>query len=478
VISYLTALVLLIVPVATAAQNYSLPDIGDPSREILGAGEESRLGRAIFERLIQTGIVIEDPLLQEYVESVGQQVATHAFSDNAGFVFFMVNDSSINAFAAPGGYIGVNTGLLMASRSESELAGVLAHEVAHVTQRHIARQFEDQTRMRIPMAAAMLAGALLASQGGGDAGAAAITGVMAVDAQRQINFTRRHESEADRVGVDLLVKTDFDPQGLPDFFQRLYEASRVYGTNVPEFLRTHPVESRRIAETRDRIEQIGGGKRRRDPLDYYVAQARARVLSSQSPDRLADQFAEAIRTGSHRDVSGQRYGQALSLMRAGHMDRAREQSARLLDTHPEYLPFLLLAAEIELQAGSTDAAIERYREAESLYPGDFTLALSHGSALIQAGRYRSAMNVLRGQLQNSIVRSTAYAQYARAARGAGMRAESHASMATYYSLRGGLRLAIEQTELALGSADVTPYQRSRLQAQLESLRNRSAEEDA
>lgn len=478
-ISRLLALLMFAVPFGAGSQTFSLPEMGDSSREILGAGQENRLGRAIFENFLNSGIVIEDPILQQYIESVGHQVATNAFSDTGGYVFFLVNDRSINAFALPGGYIGVNTGLLTATRTESELAGVLAHELAHVTQRHIARGIEDQTRLKVPKAAAMLAGILLASQGGADAGAAAVSGMMAADLQHQINFTRRHESEADRVGVDLLVKSGYDPEGLPDFFQRLYEASRSYGTNVPEFLRTHPVETRRISETRDRIAQLGAsGKRRADPLDYHVAQARALVLSTQSHSTLATRFEGAINSGSNRDSAGQRYGMALSQLRAGNMAGARAETDRLLQTHPEYLPFLLLSAEIDLQSGQADLALERYQEAAKLYPGDYTLALSQATALIEVGRYKSAMNLLREQLQPNILRTGAYAMFARAARGAGLISESHASMAEYYALRGDVRQAIEQTELALSAADATPYQRSRLQAQLETLRNRAAEDEA
>jgi predicted Zn-dependent protease len=467
-----TALVFaLALPWATGfAQNFSLPDIGDPSREVLAASEEVRLGLETFQELVRRGMVLEDPFLQDFIDSVGQRIALYAQIDTGSFTFFVVNDPQINAFALPGGYIGVNAGLITASRRESELAGVLAHEAAHVSQRHIARWLEDSKRSRIPMVASLLAAALLASAGG-DAGQAALTGVLAADAQRQINFTRRHEQEADRVGVDLLLRSGYDPYGMPDFFERLAQTTRLYGSNIPELLRTHPVESNRIAETRTRIESLTRTPpRSSDSLAYFLAQARVQALSSRDAESSIDAFRQHLSDGNNRSALGQRYGLALSLQRAAKLDAAAAEANKLLAQEPEMLPFVILAAEIALQDRREKDARSLYQLANSLYPGDYSAAMSYGDALIVMGEPKQAMDMLQPKLNVPPTRTAILALYARAAQAAGRFSESHATMADYYELRGSPTQAIQQLELALRAPDLAPYTRQKLHAQLERLR--------
>lgn len=473
----LIAIILSLGCATSHAQGITLPDIGDPSREVLAASAEAELGREVFRRLLAQGVVLEDPFLQDYIDSVGQRIALHARNDAGSFTFFMVNDRAINAFATPGGYIGVNTGLLTATRTEAELAGVLAHEAAHVSQRHIARWFEDSQRSRIPMAASLLAAALLATASG-EAGQAAIAGVLAADAQRQLNFSRSNEQEADRVGVDFLLRSGFDPYGMPDFFERLAQTTRFYGgANIPEYLRTHPVEANRIAETRSRVESLAKNRSRdRDPLEYYLAQARVQVLGSKSPRELAQQLQQSITEGNNRSALAQRYGLTLSLQRGGDLEAAAKEADQLLAESPETLPFLIASAEIAVQAGRLDTAMSTYQRAASLYPGDYSLTMSHGDALIAIGEPRKAMNLLRPRLDVGPVRSAALALYARAAQAAGLSAESHATMAEYYKLRGSNTLAIQQIELALRAPDIPPYMRQKLTAELQRLRQEVAEE--
>jgi len=471
------ALALSLLSTTGAAQSISLPDIGDPSREVLAASEEARLGMQVFQQLLRQGIVMEDPFLQDYIDSVGQRIALYAENDAGNFTFFVVNNRQVNAFAAPGGYIGVNTGLIAATRSESELAGVLAHEAAHVSQRHIARWLEDSKRSRLPLAASLLAAALLASASG-EAGQAAITGVLAADAQRQINFTRSHEQEADRVGIDFLLRSGYDPYGMPDFFDRLAQATRLYGSNMPELLRTHPVESRRIAETRARIEVLLPKRpQESDHLEYFLAQARIQVLGSRDAQGNAETFRQRMSEGNNRSALAQRYGLALSLQRAGELEAATTEARKLLEERPEGLPFLIAAAEIALQSRRLDEARSYYAKSSSLYPGDYSLAMSYADALIALGEPRQAMALLRPRLNGGPTRTAALALYARAAQSAGLVSDSHATMASYYELRGHSSQAIQQLELALRAADLAPYKRQKLNAQLERLRQEAAERE-
>jgi len=252
---------LLLLPLAAALGSggpllaaTDLPDIGSPANAMLPKSEEARIGRAIMRELRNRGAVVDDPLITEYIEAVGHRLVAHANEGEQSFEFFVVDDPSINAFALPGGFIGVHTGLIEATESESELAGVLAHEIAHVTQRHIARSIYKTSRANIITLATMLGAILvgMAADGGGDATQGAIMGAQGMMVQNRINFTRRNEYEADRVGVATMAAAGFDPQGMPDFFATIGRRAGPFASSVPEFLRTHPVSSNRIAETRAR----------------------------------------------------------------------------------------------------------------------------------------------------------------------------------------------------------------------------------
>jgi predicted Zn-dependent protease len=197
--------------------------------------------------------ILEDPEVSEYIRSVGGKLSSQANEGQQRFNFFVVKDNSINAFALPGGFIGVNSGLVLDTKNESELAGVIAHEVAHVTQRHIARSLAAQSRSSLVSTAAMLAAILVgaAAGGGGDAAMAGVAAAQSLAIQQKISFTRANETEADRVGLGILARSGFDPKGMPDFFETMSRLAGGSEVNIPEMLRTHPVTSTRIAETKE-----------------------------------------------------------------------------------------------------------------------------------------------------------------------------------------------------------------------------------
>jgi predicted Zn-dependent protease len=457
-----------------AAQNIALPEIGDPSREYLGSFEEARIGQEILQQMLRYGYVIEDPLLQQYIDSVGQKLATHAPLDSGRFTFFLVDAGSINAFALPGGYIGVHAGLILANTNESELAGVLAHETAHVTQRHIARQFAAESRMSLPMMAAMLGAALVASQAGGDSGAA-LAGVMAADAQRRINFTRTHESEADRVGTQLMARSGYNPEGMPDFFEKLAQNNRGLGSGVPEFLRTHPVEARRIAETRSRVDQLGKGGIRNRP-EFNLAQARLEAFSASDPKALVKVLQQRLAAGSHSDAIAERYALTIALRRTRQPKLAAEEVSVLLGEQPESLWFMIEAAQIAIDTGNWETASQHLERARSLYPGDYAMVMTYGNALVQTRQPDRAMRLLRPSLKSDPLRSQAHALFARAAFEAGLTTDSYVQMAIFYELRGNLREAVFQAERALEAPDLSPHQRSKIEAQLTRLREAMEEQ--
>jgi predicted Zn-dependent protease len=373
----------------------------------------------------------------------------------------------INAFAMPGGVIGVNMGLLLATDTESELAGVIAHEVSHVTQRHIARALLDQKRGSIVSIASTLAAILLATQT--DASAGAVNGVVAASQaaalQRQINFTRSNEYEADRIGMDVLSRAGFDPTGMASFFEKLARRESTSGDVIPEMLRTHPTGSGRIAEARGRARQLPRVNRV-DSIAYGLAKARARVLSTRrAPDALA--YFELSR-GS--DDPADRYGLALSLNEVGRHDESERLFRELIAENPGVIAFRIGRAETLMASGLDEQAMAVFREANALSPRNTPLVISYARALLEVGRPEQAHAVLLDLLNNTARATPAHIELmARAASAEGDAINAHHYMAEYYVSIGDLRLAIEQLRRALAAPGLNAVQRSRFTARIEEL---------
>ena len=234
---------------ALELEKIELPDMGDSAGSLISPDEEKKLGEAFFRSLHRQIEINQDSEIQQYIQTIGEKLVAHSDTPSYPFHFFVVMENVINAFAGPGGYIGVNSGLILMTESESEFASVMAHEIAHVTQRHLYRAYEESSRLSIPMAVATLGAILLGTQSGA-AGQAAIMAIQAGSVQFQIDFTREHEEEADRVGMQTLSSSTYDPRSMPTFFERLQQSTRYSGQNVPEFLRTHPVTASRISDSR------------------------------------------------------------------------------------------------------------------------------------------------------------------------------------------------------------------------------------
>ena len=292
-----------------AAQDIRLPDMGSPADAVLPKSEEDRIGRAIMAQIRRSGEVVEDPLVTEYINNIGSKIAAHANDGDHTFSFFVVDNRRINAFALPGGFIGVHTGLLQATRNEDELAGVIGHEIAHVTQRHIARAIHANQRQSLISTAIML-GALVAGAAGagGDAVQGGIAVAQGTAAQQRINFTRANEYEADRIGIRALADAGFDPHGMASFFEVMSrQAPADLNMRLPEFLRTHPVTTNRIAEARNRARNLPRVDSE-DSVDYGIARARSRVASFERSEDAVTYFEN--RTSVLRETDAERYGRA------------------------------------------------------------------------------------------------------------------------------------------------------------------------
>jgi predicted Zn-dependent protease len=466
----LALLLSLAVSLPVPAQSIALPDIGDPSQQYLSGSEGHRLGQAALQEIRDHNLVIEDVQLNEYLASVGQTIAAYAQNDGYPFTYFWINGPTINAFAAPGGFIGIYSGLLLTTQNEDELAGVIAHETAHVYQHHIARTFADAQNLSIPVVAAMLAGAVLAAASrspvGSQLGQAAMVGTMGAVAQHQINFTRANEEEADRVGSQLLNQSGFDPNGMANFFARLERLPGGLEAQIPEFLRDHPIPRHRIAETQDRQPRSPAPRLQRDKLAYNLAKVRMQVLTTTNTTDLIRQFETALAKGDYADETAGRYGYALALKQAGRYDEAQQQIDRLRKAKPDNLAFRLEEAEIALAKGDKTQAWRLFNDASRLYPDDYILAMHYGYALSTQGDPHQAMQLLQPFLRRRPSDVSLYATYAQAAQRAGDITTTHATLAEYYYLNGELPQAIEQAQLGLNKSGATPYQQAQLHARL------------
>lgn len=450
------------------ADDIRLPDMGDPAQVAITPDQEHRIGEALLRRLRSQGSILNDPLVNDYITSLGYRLVANSDGQNLDFTFFVVKDSTINAFAAPGGFIGVDTGLMLATNTESELAAVMAHEIAHITQHHLARAFAAASRMKIPLAAAILASILIGSQNA-EAGQAALAATTAGSLQQQINFTRANEQEADTIGMQTLARSGFDPMGMPDFFGELLRDSRYYGRTLPEFLRTHPISENRIADARARAERYPV-RQHVDSMAYQLVLARLRVLLDDHPEQLPQRFAAELETGQYRNREAEEYGYALALARNHDYAAAGTQLKKLLKKDPDRIEYMIALAGIQLDNGKSKAAISTYEDALALYPDSEPLNTAYARALLSVGRNDTAEKVLRRHLQRHSNDPRLYRMLAEAEGKRGDLTSSREAMAEYFYLNGDLGSAIEQLKLALKGGNLDLYQRSRINARLEELK--------
>jgi predicted Zn-dependent protease len=443
-----------------------LPDFGSPADAALSKSREAQIGRSVMLELRNAGVVMDDPLLTEYVTTLGSQIASRANDGEFRFEFFVMKDDEINAAAFPGGFVGINSGLITSSETESELAGVLAHEISHVTQRHLARAAYDNQRMSIVSIAALIAAVVLGASGNasGQAMQGMMMGSQALAAQRSINFTRANESEADRVGMELLSASGFDPNGMASFFDKLgkrYGGSQRY---VPAILQNHPLTTERTAEARSRARTMPAVTHT-DSVNYALTKARIQVLNAATPEAAFYLF-----RGKQDSTSpGDRYGLALAQMRINLNDNAESIFKSLIAEYPSVIAFRIGQAEALQASGAKDAAQRSYKESVKLFPRNIPLTISYAEALIIDGKAAEAHELLLDLLNTVPATPAQLRLIARAANAEGDSANAYFYMSYYYASIGNLPLAIGQVRLALEIPDVHTVDRARFKARLDQL---------
>jgi len=453
--------------VAAAVNSIDLPDMGDSTGTILSPEFERRLGQAFLGQIRKEANIISDPEIETYIQSIGYRLVSQSDNNTQPFTFFIINDSLINAFAAPGGIVGINSGVILSSDTESELAGVMAHEITHVTQKHMARSYEMQQKMSIPMMAAMLGAVLLMTQNP-EAGQAALIAIQGGAAQAQINFTRGNEEEADRIGMQLLSRAEYDPRGMSRFFEKLQKNSRYYG-QAPEFLRTHPITTNRIAEARARSQSIPVDVKYEESKRFPFIQAKLAVYSYRKPRDAVQSFRERLNNERYGNMYlPLRYGYALALMGAGEYDLAAEHLLEMLAEDPENSTYLLAVAELEFRRRNLEEAFRIYQEALEIYPDYRPVILKYAHSLLEARRPEDARDVLKDYGKFNEPDLTYYQYLTQAEAEAGNPIESGLASAEYHYLSGETVMAVRQLQLLLRQNNPSPdyYQAERLQDRL------------
>lgn len=454
-----------------------LPELGSAANAAVSLEEEYGAGLGYVRAMREAGLILEDPEVAEYLQDIGHRLSSHAEEGQHQFYYFIVKDPAINAFAVPGGFVAVNSGLFLATANENELAGVMAHETAHVTQRHIARMLVDQSRSGLVSAAAMLAAILLgATAGRGNPGAmeGAVVAAEGAAIQHQINYTRAQEFEADRIGVYTMAAAGFDPLGMPEFFETLNRNSpspdRI---RQIEFLIDHPVTADRIAESRNRAEQIGR-IRHEDSLSYGMMRERVRSLVG-DPHVAIDYYNGMLKNGAGKTLE-ERYGRAVAYTQAKEPAAAIQELQALLREYPKVTQLYGALGQAYLANDQPKESAGVLEKALGLFPRNVPITIRLAETCMHAGDNKRA-HLLLLDLFDVVEPTPEQARLiAKAANAAGDTADSYYYLSEFYIMNGELQKSSNQLQLALALPGLNPIQRARFSARLEEVRSVLARE--
>ena len=474
VMQWAVLLITALVSLASVAQTkqLDLPDMGASADSIISRAEEEEYAKALVRQMRAYEVLNDDPLISAYFEDMGYRLASNSDRPDKSFTFVVINQDVVNAFAAPGGVIALYSGLILAADDENEVAGVLAHEIAHITQQHLYRAMENQQAMTIPIALGMLA-IMLAGGGSGQAISGALMSGQAAAAQASIYFTRQNEYEADRIGISTLSRAGYDPAGMGEFFEKMGRITRAMGEGPPEYLRTHPVSVSRIAEAENRAQNMPKPKPS-DGKNFYLVQARLRSMVEKSPDDALAWFDHRMDRAdiSQAETDALYYGRAIALQRKGDYAEARKLLNNLVDREP-HIAYELQLAELDMDSGADGRAIDRLAGLYQSFPGNHAISVQYSRALLKdqkKDQARTAAEILRQQLMTHPNDPQLYELYARSANIAGDRVRAKEAMAESYYLRGGIHEAALQLQQLAAEDDLDYYQRARITARITELR--------
>ncbi|WP_248730169.1 MULTISPECIES: M48 family metalloprotease [Halomonadaceae] len=437
----------LLLSTSSPLQASSMDDYGLPQLSSAGAGsssvEEYRLGRAWLRQFRAQASIWQDPITQDYVEALVAHLLPHSGLPDTRISVALVESRMLNAFAVPGGVIGVNSGMFAFAEGEAAFASVIAHELGHLSQRHYARRQARAEQTQIPTMAAMLAGMLIAAGGGGDAGIGVVMGSQAAFIQDQLAYSRRFEEEADRIGLQAMAQAGYDPEAMVRMFRAMQRMASLQGGNPPEFLLTHPVTETRITDSEARASQLTPRSPRDSGPHYDLIRARALLaVHSSNPSQAAARLAQ-----SNPSAHVTRYLDALVDAERGNIQRALSELDSLAGELPDLPMIPVSAAEVAFDAGQYDEAIERARRVLRLMPDYMPASRLQGEALLQRDP-EQAYRVLRELSERRAEDPYVFALLAEAAGRSGRDGLGHLARAEHLQLTGRIDSAVRQLDVA------------------------------
>lgn len=444
----------------------SLPDMGTSAGSTLSIGQEMQMGDYYVRWLRGSAPLINDPLLVQYINSLGMRLVSHANSVKTPFHFYLINNDEINAFAFFGGNVVLHSALFRYADNESQLASVMAHEISHVTQRHLARAMEDQ-KNSAPLTWAGALGSILLAMASPQAGMAALTGTLAGTRQGMISFTQQNEQEADRIGIQVLQRAGFDPQAMPTFLEKLLDQAR-YSSRPPEILLTHPLPESRLSDARNRANQMPAVVTQSSE-DFYLAKARTLGMYKSGRNQLTSDLLDSWSKGNVREQRAAQYGRALQAMDASKYAEASQALQSLLREEPGNVWFLDLATDIDLGQKKNSDAINRLKNARELKTSP-VLQLNLANALMQSGQPAEAAAILNRYTFTNKDDINGWDLLAQAEAALGHRDQELAARAESLALQGKLDQAISLLGSASSQVKLGSLQQARYDARIDQLR--------
>lgn len=437
---------LLASSIATA--QVQLPSLGDRISGLISLDDEYALGREFLRSVRRSSVTITDPLLNDYLVNVTHNLALHSELKDYRLAFIIIDSPSLNAFAAPGGIIGVNGGLFLNAHTEGEFLSVMSHELAHVSQRHFARSVEDAQRRRIPELATLLASIVVMGTSGAGQGQAAIMAAQGRAIENQLRFSRNNEAEADRVGIRTLYDAGYDPEEMPALFERLMNLNR-FGARPPEFLLSHPVTEARIADTRGRAARYP--VRESNPsLEYQLMRSRVQIHYESIAQTSITYFQTELNRGiTGTEKSAAQYGLALAYMKDKQYNKAHEALEPLLAADPNRIAYVVTKAEIFTAANEAGRAQEFLVRPMQISPDNHPLTMTYADALIAARKYDEAARVLEKHVVGRPEDHDLWYAIAETQGLDGNVSKVHQARAEYFVLVGDFKSASEQLSYAL-----------------------------
>ncbi|MDP9767624.1 beta-barrel assembly-enhancing protease [Kosakonia cowanii] len=444
----------------------SLPDMGTSAGSTLSIGQEMQMGDFYVRQLRGSAPLINDPLLVQYINSLGMRLVAHAYSVKTPFHFYLVNNDEINAFAFFGGNVVLHSALFRYTDNESQLASVMAHEISHVTQRHLARAMEDQ-KSSAPLTWAGALGSILLAMASPQAGMAALTGTLAGTRQGMISFTQQNEQEADRIGIQVLQRAGFDPQAMPTFLEKLLDQSR-YSSRPPEILLTHPLPESRLSDARNRANQMRPVVVQSSE-SFYMAKARTLGMYNSGRNQLTDDLLDSWAKGNVREQRAAQYGRALKAMEAKDFAGAQKLLQPLLSADANNAWYLDLATDIDLGLNKSGEAIKRLNSASGL-KNNPVLQLNLANAYLQGGQPAQAAQILNRYTFTNKDDINGWDLLAQTEAALGNRDQELAARAEGQALIGRLDQAITLLSSASAQVKLGSLQQARYDARIDQLR--------